>query len=251
MKRIDLNCDMGESYGAWKMGADAEIMPFITSANIACGYHAGDPTTIRKTVELAVRHGVAVGAHPSLPDLQGFGRRVMKISPQDMYDLVLYQAGAVQAFARAAGAQLHHVKCHGALYNMSTGDAALSDAMARAVRDLGGDVILYTLSNSLTLEVAKKLGLRVAGEAFADRGYSDDGTLAPRGAPGAMIEDEDKSVAQALGMIEGGYVTSLSGKRVPVAPDTLCLHGDQPGAVVFAKALRKAFAARNIALGAP
>ncbi|MGE5131159.1 MAG: 5-oxoprolinase subunit PxpA [Sphingomonadaceae bacterium] len=251
MKRIDLNCDMGESYGAWNMGADAEIMPFITSANIACGYHAGDPATIRKTVELAVRHGVAVGAHPSLPDLQGFGRRVMKISPQDMYDLVLYQAGAVQAFARAAGARLHHVKCHGALYNMSTGDAALSDAMARAVRDLGDDVILYTLSNSLTLEVAKKLGLRVAGEAFADRGYSDDGTLAPRGAPGAMIEDEDKSVAQALGMIEGGYVTSLSGKRVPVAPDTLCLHGDQPGAVAFAKALRKAFAARNIALGAP
>jgi UPF0271 protein len=251
MKRIDLNCDMGESYGAWKMGADAEIMPFITSANIACGFHAGDPATIRKTVQLALEHGVAVGAHPSLPDLQGFGRRVMKITPQDMYDLVLYQAGALQAFARAAGGKLHHVKCHGALYNMSTDDEALSDAMARAVRDLGGEVILYALSNSRMMAVAKTRGLRVAGEAFADRGYSDDGTLAPRGKPGGMIEEQDKAVAQALAMIEQGYVTSLSGKRVPVAPDTLCLHGDQPGAVAFAKALRKAFADRGIALGAP
>ncbi|MDA8107051.1 MAG: LamB/YcsF family protein, partial [Betaproteobacteria bacterium] len=134
MTRIDLNCDMGESFGAWKMGADAEIMPFISSANIACGFHAGDPATIRKTVRLALDHGVAVGAHPSLPDLQGFGRRAMHISPQDMYDLVLYQAGAVEAFARAAGAKLHHVKCHGALYNMAATDAALSEAMARAVK---------------------------------------------------------------------------------------------------------------------
>ena len=251
MKRIDLNCDMGESYGAWKMGADADIMPLITSANIACGFHAGDPGTIRATVQLAVAHGVAVGAHPSLPDLQGFGRRVMKITPQDMYDLVLYQAGALQAFARAAGGTLHHVKCHGALYNMSTDDEALSDAMARAVQDLGGEVILYALSNSRMMAVAKKRGVRVAGEAFADRGYSDDGTLAPRGKPGGMIEDAAKAVAQALAMIEQGYVTSLSGKRVPVAPDTLCLHGDQPGAVAFAKALRKAFADRGIALGAP
>jgi len=251
MKRIDLNCDMGESYGAWKMGADADIMPLVTSANIACGFHAGDPATIRKTVQLAVEHGVAVGAHPSLPDLQGFGRRVMKITPQDMYDLVLYQAGAVQAFARAAGGKLHHVKCHGALYNMSTDDEALSDAMACAVRDLGGEVILYALSNSRMMQVASTRGVRVAGEAFADRGYSDDGTLAPRGKPGGMIEQEDKAVAQALAMIEQGYVTSLSGKRVPVSPDTLCLHGDQPGAVAFAKALRKAFADRGIALGAP
>jgi UPF0271 protein len=251
MKKIDLNCDMGESFGAWKMGADAGIMPFISSANIACGFHAGDPATIRRTVALALEHGVAVGAHPSLPDLQGFGRRAMKITPQEMYDLVLYQAGAVEAFARAAGAKLHHVKCHGALYNMSTADEALSEAMARAVKDLGGDVILYALSNSRMLEVARKTGVRVAGEAFADRGYSDDGTLAPRGKPGAMIEDEDRAVAQALGMVEQGSVTSLSGKRVPVAPDTLCLHGDQPDAVAFAKALRQAFAGRGIAVGAP
>jgi UPF0271 protein len=189
MKRIDINCDMGESYGAWKTGDDAAVMPYITSANIACGFHGGDPATIRQTVRLALDHGVAVGAHPSLPDLQGFGRRAMKITPQDMYDLVVYQAGAVEAFARAAGARLHHVKCHGALYNMAANDEALSEAMARAVRDLGGNLILYALSNSLMMHIAKKQGLQVAGEVFADRGYSDDGTLAPRDRPGGMIED--------------------------------------------------------------
>jgi UPF0271 protein len=249
MKTIDLNCDMGESYGAWKMGADAEVMPFISSANIACGFHGGDPATIRKTVRLAVDHGVAIGAHPSLPDLQGFGRRAMKISPQDMYDLVVYQAGAVEAFARAAGARLHHVKCHGALYNMAANDEALSEAMARAARDLG--VMLYALSNSKSFSIAKKMGVPVAGEVFADRGYSDDGTLAPRDRPGAMVEDANEAVARALAMVEQGHVVSLSGKRLPVSADTLCLHGDQPGAVAFAKAIRKAFAERNVGIAAP
>jgi UPF0271 protein len=241
---------MGESYGAWKMGDDAAIMPLITSANIACGFHGGDPATIRRTVRLAVDNGVAIGAHPSLPDIQGFGRRVMKISPQDMYDLVVYQAGAVEAFARAAGAKLHHVKCHGALYNMAATDEGLSEAMARAAKDLGG-VMLYVLSNSKNYEKAKSLGVLVAAEVFADRGYSDDGTLAPRDKPGGMIEDAKKSVEQALGMIEGGFVISLSGKRVPVVADTLCLHGDQPGAVLFAKELRKKFAERGIQLATP
>jgi UPF0271 protein len=251
MKKVDLNCDMGESYGAWKMGADAEVMPFISSANVACGFHAGDPATIRRTVRLAVDHNVAIGAHPSLPDIQGFGRRVMKITPQEMYDLVVYQAGAVEAFARVAGARLHHVKCHGALYNMAATDEALSEAMARAVKDLGSGVFLYCLSGSKSLEKAKNQNVKTCGEVFADRGYSDDGTLAPRDKPGGMIEDSAKSVKQALAMIEEGYVTSLGGKRVPVAADTLCLHGDQPGAVQFAVALRKAFLERNIAVGAP
>ena len=249
MKKIDLNCDMGESYGAWKMGADAEVMPFITSANIACGFHGGDPATIRKTVRLAVDHGVAIGAHPSLPDIQGFGRRVMKISPQDMYDLVVYQAGAVEAFARAAGSKLHHIKCHGALYNMAAMDEGLSEAMVKAGKDLG--VMLYVLSNSKNFQVAKKAGIPVCGEVFGDRGYSDDGTLAPRDKPGGMIEDAQASVKQVLGMVEGGYVTSLSGKRVPVAADTLCLHGDQPGAVAFAKVIRKVFAEKGITVVAP
>lgn len=251
MKTIDLNCDMGESFGAWKMGADAEVMPFITSANIACGFHAGDPATIRRTVRLAVDRGVAVGAHPSLPDLMGFGRRTMRISPQEMYDLVVYQTGAVEAFARAAGAKLHHVKCHGALYNMAAVDEGLSEAMVKAVADLGGGVMLYALANSVTVKIARSKNIPVAGEVFADRGYSDDGTLAPRDRPGGMIEDAGASVKQALAMIEEGCVTSLSGKRVPVAADTLCLHGDQPGAVAFARALRKAFAEKGISVAAP
>jgi len=251
MKKIDLNCDMGESYGAWKMGADGDVMPFITSANIACGFHAGDPATIRKTVRLAVDAGVAVGAHPSLPDLMGFGRRVMRISPQDMYDLVVYQAGAVEAFARAAGAKLHHVKCHGALYNMAANDEALSEAMVRAVKDLGSGVALYALSGSKNYEIGKKAGIRVLGEVFADRGYSDDGTLAPRDKPGGMIVDAAASVKQALAMIEEGYVTSLAGKRVAVAADTMCLHGDQPGAVAFAQNLRNAFSEKGISVAAP
>jgi len=250
-KVVDLNCDMGESYGAWKMGADAEVMPHISSANIACGFHGGDPATIRKTVQLALDHGVAIGAHPSLPDLQGFGRRVMKISPQDMYDLVVYQAGAVEAFVRAAGGRLHHVKCHGALYNMAANDEGLSEAMARAVRDLGSEVCLYALSRSRNYEIAKKLGLHTVGEVFADRGYSDDGTLAPRDRPGGMIEDVAQAVKQALAMIEDGYVTSLSGKPLEVIADTLCLHGDQPGAAHFAKELRRAFKERNISIAAP
>jgi len=249
MRRVDLNCDMGESYGAWTMGADAEVMPHISSANIACGYHGGDPATIRRTVRLALDHGVAIGAHPSLPDIQGFGRRPMKISPQDMYDLVVYQAGAVEGFARAAGAKLHHIKCHGALYNMAATDEGLSEAMVRAAKDLG--VMLYVLSRSRNYEIAKKAGIAVAGEVFADRGYSDDGTLAPRDQPGGMIEDKQKSVAQALAMVEQGTVISLNGKRVPVSADTLCLHGDQPGAVAFAKEIRKAFTDKGITLAAP
>jgi UPF0271 protein len=240
---------MGESYGAWKMGADAQVMPHISSANIACGFHGGDPATIRKTVRLALDHGVAIGAHPSLPDIQGFGRRAMKITPQEMYDLVVYQAGAVEAFARAAGSKLHHIKCHGALYNMAANDEGLSEAMVRAAKDLG--CMLYVLSNSKNHEIARRSGVRVLGEVFADRGYTDEGTLSPREQPGAMIEEEAKAVTQALAMIEQGYVTSLSGKRVSVAAETLCLHGDQPGAVAFAKALRKAFSERSISVAAP
>jgi UPF0271 protein len=249
MRTIDLNCDMGESYGAWRMGDDAAVMPYVTSANIACGFHGGDPATIRKTVRLALDHGVAIGAHPSLPDLMGFGRRAMKISPQDMYDLVVYQAGAVEAFARAAGSRLHHIKCHGALYNMAANDEALSEAMVRAAKDLG--VMLYVLSSSKNYSIGKNMGLPVCAEVFADRGYTDAGELAPRDKPGGMIVDAARAVQQALAMVEEGYVTSLSGKRVPVAADTICLHGDQPGAVAFAQALREAFAQRGIEVVAP
>jgi UPF0271 protein len=249
--RIDLNCDMGESYGAWKMGDDANVMPLITSANIACGFHGGDPATIRTTVARAVEHDVAIGAHPSLPDLVGFGRRTMRISPQEAYDLVLYQAGAVAAFARAAGARLHHVKCHGALYNMAATDDALSDAIARAVKDLGDGVLLYALSGSRMMAAGERHGVRTIAEVFADRAYEDDGTLAARNTPGAMIEDERAAVAQALAMVEQGIVTSRAGKKVPVKAETICLHGDQAGAVAFAKALRGVLAEKAIEVSAP
>jgi UPF0271 protein len=251
MKTIDLNCDMGESYGRWRLGEDAAIMPLVTSANIAAGFHGGDPATIRATVRLAVEHGVAIGAHPSLPDLMGFGRRAMKITPQEAYDLVLYQAGAVEAFARAAGARLHHVKCHGAFYNMAVNDDALSEAIVRAVKDLGGDTLLYALAGSRMMVLAATHGVKAIAEVFADRGYEDDGTLAPRDAPGGMIEEAEKSVAQALRMAEEGVVVSRGGARVAVAADTMCLHGDQPGAVAFAQALRRAFAARGLGFAAP
>jgi UPF0271 protein len=251
MKAIDLNCDMGESFGAWKMGDDRGIMPLISSANVAAGFHAGDPATIHETVALAVEHHVAVGAHPSLPDLQGFGRRAMKVSAREVYDLVLYQAGAIEAFARAAGTKLHHVKIHGMLYNMAAKDAELSDAIARAVRDLGGSVILYGLSGSAMMDAAAKVGVRAVGEVFGDRSYQPDGTLTPRGQPGAMITDSATSVAQVLMMVEQGKVLAQSGVEVPVDAGTLCLHGDQPDAVGFAKALREAFAARGIEVRAP
>ena len=250
MKVIDLNCDMGESYGAWQMGDDRGIMPLISSANIACGFHAGDPSTIRESVSLAVQNGVAVGAHPSLPDLQGFGRRAMKVSPQEVYDLVVYQAGAVAAFARAAGSGLHHLKIHGALYNMAARDAALAEAIARACRDLDG-VILYALSGSAMMDAARALGVRAVGEVFADRSYQSDGTLTPRGQPGAMITDEAASVTQALMMVLEGKLRSQQGEAVAVDAGTLCLHGDQPGAVRFAKALREAFGSRGIRIAAP
>jgi UPF0271 protein len=251
MKRIDLNCDMGESYGSWKMGDDAGIMPLVTSANIAGGYHAGDPRTIRETVALAAAHGVAIGAHPGLPDLGGFGRRPMKVRAAEVFDMVLYQSAAVAAFARVAGAPLHHVKPHGALYNMAAADAALADAIARAVKDLGGDVLLYGLAGSRMIDAAREHGVRVAAEVFADRTYQPDGSLTPRTERNAMITEEGDAVAQVLSMVEQGRVRAVTGAEVPVDAGTLCLHGDQPGAVAFARALRKAFDERGIEVCAP
>lgn len=248
---VDINCDMGESYGVWGMGNDAAVMPFVTSSNIACGFHGGDPATIRKTIALAVNANVAIGAHPSLPDLVGFGRRNMLISAQDMYDLVLYQAGALSAFARAAGVPLHHVKCHGALYNMAATDDSLSLAMARAVKDLGGHVMLYALAGSKMVEAGHQLGLKVVQEVFADRAYEDNGTLRPRSLPGAMIEDDATAVARAVGMVESGQVRSHSGRLISVDAGTLCLHGDQPKASQFASALRQACEHRGIRVAAP
>lgn len=238
MARIDLNCDMGESYGAWRMGNDLEILDVVTSANVACGFHAGDPATMHRTVEAAFAKGVAVGAHPGLPDLQGFGRRTMAISAQEAYDLVVYQVGALAGFARALGGRLSHVKAHGALYNMAAKDPALSEAIARAVRDVDGELVLFGLAGSATVRAAKSMGLRAAGEVFADRTYQDDGSLTPRSRPDAMIEEVEAALAQVKRMVHEGIVRSTHGVDVRVQADTLCIHGDQPGALEFARRIR-------------
>ena len=188
MNCIDLNADLGESFGAWRMGDDAGVMPWITSANIACGFHAGDPTTMRATIALCAQHGVAIGAHPSLPDLQGFGRREMKISPDEVYAQTLYQVGALHALTKAAGTQLHHVKPHGALYNMAARDAALAGAIARAVHEFDASLVLFGLAGSALPKAGTATGLRVAHEAFADRRYQADGSLTPRSQSGAVID---------------------------------------------------------------
>jgi len=238
--RIDLNSDIGESFGAWTMGDDAGVLAHVTSANIACGFHAGDPETMRRTVALAVQHGVAIGAHVSLPDLQGFGRREMRVGADETYAMTLYQIGALAAFAQAAGARVRHVKPHGALYNMAARDAALADAIAHAVRDFDAQLILVGLANSESTRAGERAGIRVAHEAFADRRYQADGTLAPRREADAVIEDVDAAVAQALAIATRGEVIARDGKTVALSADTICVHGDRPNAAAFARQLRAA-----------
>jgi UPF0271 protein len=239
MPSLDINCDMGESFGAYTLGSDLEILDYVTSANIACGFHAGDANTMHQTVDAAVARGVAVGAHPGLPDLQGFGRRVMAITPAEAYDMVVYQIGALAAFAKAAGTRLNHVKAHGALYNMTAKDPALAEAVARAVRDVDPSLLIYVAHATMTA-AALQAGLAVAYEVYADRSYQDDGTLTPRSNPHAMIEDPDMAIAQVRTMVKQKHVVALSGKKVSVRADTLCIHGDQPGAAVFARRIRAA-----------
>ena len=237
---IDLNCDMGESFGPWVMGNDTEVLPLVTSANIACGFHAGDPSTMRKTVAAALSNGVALGAHPGLPDLGGFGRRNMDITPQQAYDMVVVQVGALAATAASQGARLHHVKAHGALYNMAVRDAALTRSIAEAVRDVDPSLVFYALASSEMARVAEEVGLTVAHEVFADRSYQPDGSLTSRSQANAMIVDPEISIQQVLRMVREGKVTAVDGSDVSVRADTLCIHGDQPGAVVFAQAIRAA-----------
>lgn len=245
---IDLNCDMGESYGAWPMGNDDAVLGYVSSANIACGLHGGDPATMRKTVAAALARQVALGAHPGLPDLVGFGRRTMQITPQEAYDMVVYQIGALAGVAATQGARLHHVKAHGALYNMAAKDAELARAICQAVRDVDSGLVLYGLAGSHLVRAAQGLGLRSASEVFADRTYQDDGSLTPRSRADAMIEDLDAAVAQVLRMVREGVVRSVDGHDVPVQADTLCLHGDQPNAVVFAKGISQALRDAGIAV---
>jgi UPF0271 protein len=248
---IDLNCDLGESFGAWRLGADEEILPFVTSASVACGFHAGDPGTMRRTVRAALAHGVAIGAHPGLPDLQGFGRRAMEVSPEEAYDLVLYQVGALQAFAAAAGVVLQHVKPHGALYNLAAARPPLAEAIARAVRDVDHGLVLYGLSGSHLVAAGRAAGLRTASEAFADRGYAPDGSLVSRRESAALVTDPEEVARRALRMAREGRVRAVDGTDVEVEADTLCVHGDSPGAADLARRLRGALEAEGVEVRAP
>ena len=247
---VDLNCDMGESFGAWTLGADAAVMDSITSANIACGFHAGDPRVMRETVRLAADAGVAVGAHPGFPDLAGFGRREMQVAPRELEDLLLYQIGALAGIARAAGVPLRHVKPHGALYNMAVRDRRLADAIARAVAGFDSSLVLFGLAGSVMLDAGRDAGLTVAAEGFADRMYEPDGSLTPRSRPGSVLHDPPAVAERAVRMVRDRAVTASDGRAVPLQIDTICVHGDTPGADVSARELRRALTEAGITVRA-
>lgn len=248
---VDLNCDMGESFGNYKIGNDEAIFPYITSANIACGFHAGDAAVMKKTVKLALKYNVEIGAHPGLPDLQGFGRREMAINTEEVYDLVIYQIGALMGFVKSEGGVLHHVKPHGALYNMAAVNAGIAEAIAEAVYKVNPTLVLYGLSGAELIKAGSKIGLKVANEVFADRTYQDDGNLTSRKLQNALIYDEGQTVAQSLRMVKKGLVTSVNGLDIAIKADTICLHGDTEHAATFAAKIHTAFKEKNIGLQAP
>jgi 5-oxoprolinase (ATP-hydrolysing) subunit A len=239
MIQIDLNSDLGESFGRWTLGDDEQVMQSITSANVACGYHAGDPGVMRETVRKARDMGVAVGAHPGFPDLAGFGRRNMAASPREVEDFVLYQIGALAAIAAAEGVRLQHVKAHGALYNMAIRDRPLADAIAHAVVSFDPSLILFGLPGTELLRAGEAAGLQVAAEGFADRSYEADGSLTPRNRPGAVIHDAAEVVARAVRMARVGTVTASDGRDIPMRIQTICTHGDTPGSHELTRLLRE------------
>jgi UPF0271 protein len=244
--RIDLNADVGESFGAYAIGDDEALLASVTSASIAAGFHAGDPGVLRRTIRLARGHGVALGAHPGFQDLAGFGRREMRVSPTDAEDLVLYQIAAVAGIAQSEGARLQHVKPHGALYNMAATDPGLAEAIARAVRAFDPSLVLFGLPGSALLAAGRSAGLRVAAEGFADRAYMRDGTLAPRSLPDSVMSDPAEVISRALRIVVDGLVTAIDGTVVPIVADTLCVHGDTPGAGRLAASLRTGLEAAGI-----
>jgi UPF0271 protein len=246
MPHIDLNADLGESFGAFTIGHDAALMPSVTSANIAAGFHGGDPSVIRRTIRLAKQHGVAVGAHPGLPDLVGFGRRELTVTPAEAEDFVLYQIAAVAGIAVAEGVPLQHVKPHGALYNMAARDRELAAAIARAVAAFDRRLILFAPFDSELYNAGLAAGLGVAAEVFADRAYQRDGSLVSRRTPGAVIHDREAVVGRALQMARSRQVTAIDGTVIPLDVDTICVHGDTPGAAALAAVLRGALEAAGV-----
>ena len=243
---IDLNSDLGESFGAYKIGRDEDIIPLISSANVACGYHAGDPTVMAKTVSLCKQNGIHLGAHPGFRDLEGFGRRNMSVSPEDAKNMVVYQIGALDAFCKSAGLKMQHVKPHGALYNMAGKDKALARAICEGIYSYDPSLVLLGLSGSEMLNAAKEIGLPCAAEVFADRAYEDDGSLVARGKAGAMIHDEDEAVERVIGMIKNHTVKTISGKEIEISPDSVCVHGDSEKALLFVKKIRDALISSGV-----
>ena len=242
--RIDLNCDMGESFGMYKMGLDEEVIKYISSANVACGFHAGDPQWMRETVHLAEVHGVAVGAHTSFPDLVGFGRRNIEVSPDEARNDVIYQIGALQAFT--SGHRLQHVKPHGAMYNRAVVDEDLARSICDAILEVDSDLILIALAGSRWVEIAQDMGLRVAREIFADRALNPDGTLVSRSKDGSVLHNVDEVADRSMRMVLEGKATAITGDAIDVEADSLCIHGDTPGAVEMAKVLRQRLDAESV-----
>ena len=237
--KIDLNADLGESFSIYKIGNDEEIMNYITSANIACGWHGGDPMVMRKTVKLAKKKNVAIGAHPSYLDKLGFGRRYMRISAEEAKNYVLYQIGALYAFARAEGLKIQHVKPHGALYNAMVKEEELARGIIEGILEFDKGLIFVGPSNSKIMDMARDMGARVAHEIFADRAYNLDGTLVPRGKPGAVIEDKEEIANRVISMVKDGGIKSIDGEWVELKADTVCIHGDNPNAVEITKYVRE------------
>jgi UPF0271 protein len=246
MYRVDLNSDLGESFGRYTLGMDDKIIPLITSANVACGYHASDPVVMDKTIKMAKEAGIRVGAHPGFPDLMGFGRRNMTIAPEEAKAYTLYQLGALDAFCKAHGVTMQHVKPHGAFYNMAAKDYELSKAICEAIASYDSNLIVMALCGGELLHAAKDLGLRAASEVFADRGYEEDGTLVNRRKEGAMITDEDVAIARVIRMIKEGKVTAVTGKDIDIQADSVCVHGDGAKALAFVEKIRAALTQEGI-----
>ena len=246
MYKVDLNSDLGESFGRYTLGMDADILQLVSSANVACGYHASDPLVMNKTIAMAKEAGVRVGAHPGFPDLMGFGRRNMDVSPAEAKAYTLYQLGALDAFCKAHGVKMQHVKPHGAMYNMAGKDYALSKAICEAIYEYDKDLIVMALSGGELVHAAENMGLKVAREVFADRAYEEDGSLVNRRKEGAMITDENEAIARVVRMIKEQKVTAITGKDIPTKADSVCVHGDGVKALAFVKKIRETLTAEGV-----
>ncbi|RHQ93823.1 LamB/YcsF family protein [Ruminococcus sp. AF21-42] len=246
MYTVDLNSDLGESFGRYTIGNDDKIIPLISSANVACGYHAADPVVMGKTIAMAKEADIRVGAHPGFPDLMGFGRRNMNVTPAEAKAYVLYQLGALDAFCRVNGVKMQHVKPHGALYNMAAKDYALSTAICEAIKEFDSNLIVLALSGGQLAKAAQDMELRTAMEVFADRGYEEDGTLVDRRKDGAMITDENEAIARVIRMVKEKKVTAVTGKDIPIQADSICVHGDGAKALAFVEKIREAFGKEGI-----